>query len=141
MGFVIWIHHSRVLRGEAMRFPFLSSSAPKVQALLLPSKRRAIKRGNPGRFFQWKRWIFLLGIRASAVPGTHALNRNLRQRTAHAQPRPSTPRPPSARAREAHAGASAAVSAVEDRHVGPQEDIAEDPEGSCRRRHVQGPEP
>lgn len=41
---------------------------------------------------------------------------------------------------QAHAGASVRVPAVEHGHVGPQEHVAEDPEGPRRQRHVQGQE-
>lgn len=54
------------------------------------------------------------------------------------RPTPSWSGFPKARARQPHSGLARQVPAVEDGYVGPQEDIAENPEGPCRRRHVEG---
>lgn len=60
-------------------------------------------------------------------------NRELRLR----EPTASRFDPTDTSARQPHSGAAFPVATVEDGHVAAQEDIAEDPEGPCRRRHVQ----
>lgn len=53
------------------------------------------------------------------------------------KPTPSLAYSTSSSARQPNSGIAFSVATVEDGHVATQEDIAEDPEGPCGRRHVQ----